>query len=186
MSFRLMPLYRLGGLGAAISMVAICGLVSLQVLFRLFDALLVLFGSSRLGIEVTGVSELASFLLVGATFLGMAYTFTHHAHIRMSLVIQRLPAAIRAFTELFCLLVATALNLLLCVSLWALMRESIEFNDVSSGLLAIPIWIPQLVLLIGMALMNLALLEALWMTARMAFTSPSSYQPADDDTSAGH
>lgn len=186
MSFRLMPLYRLGGLGAAISMVAICGLVSLQVLFRLFDALLVLFGSSRLGIEVTGVSELASFLLVGATFLGMAYTFTHHAHIRMSLIIQRLPAAIRVFTELFCLLVATALNLLLCVSLWALMRESIEFNDVSSGLLAIPIWIPQLVLLIGMALMNLALLEALWLTARTAFTSPSSYQPADDESTAGH
>lgn len=184
MSFRLMPLYRLGGLGAAISMVAICGLVSLQVLFRLVDALLVLFGSSRLGIEVTGVSELASFLLVGATFFGMA--FTHHAHIRMSLVIQRLPSAIRVFTELFCLLVASALNLLLCVSLWALMRESIEFNDVSSGLLAIPIWIPQLVLLIGMALMNLALLEALWLTARTAFTSPSSYQPADDDTSAGH
>ncbi|ALM53416.1 TRAP transporter small permease [Halomonas huangheensis] len=186
MPFRLMPLYRLGGAGAALSMVMICGLVSLQVVFRLVDAILVLFGASRLGIEITGVSELASFLLVGATFLGMAYTFTHHAHIRMSLIIQRLPAAVRVFTELFCLLVAVALNLLLCVSLWTLLQESTEFSDVSSGLLAIPLWIPQLVLLIGMSLMSLALLEALWVTAKTAFTSPASYRPADDDSSTEH
>src|SRR5690606_19024330 len=155
MSFRLMFLYRLGGLGAAVSMVAICALITLQVLFRLLDALLVLMGSARIGLEISGVSELAAFLLVGATFLGMAYTFTHHAHIRMSLIIRRFPRVMRVWSELFCLSVALLLNLLLCWSLWQLMLESLDFNDVSSGLLAIPLWIPQLVLLIGMTLMSL-------------------------------
>ncbi|WP_442487470.1 TRAP transporter small permease [Halomonas litopenaei] len=183
MTFRLMPLYRLGGLGAAASMVAICALITIQVLFRLLDALLVLFGGSRLGLEITGVSELASFLLVGATFLGMAYTFSHHAHIRMSLVIQRLPAAVRAFTELFCLAVASALNALLCVSLWQLMHESLEFDDVSSGLLAVPLWIPQLALLVGMALMSLALAEALIDTARQALTAPRRFEAPDEEPS---
>ncbi|MCA0974711.1 TRAP transporter small permease subunit [Halomonas denitrificans] len=184
MTFRLMPIYRLGGWGAAASMVAICTLITLQVLFRLLDAVLVMAGSSRLGLEITGVSELASFLLVGATFLGMAYTFTHHAHIRMSLVIQRLPAAVRAFTELACLLIASALNALLCVSLWQLMQESLEYDDVSSGLLAIPLWIPQLVLLIGMVMMSLALTEALIDTARQALQAPQRFQAPDDE--AGH
>ncbi|QEM82738.1 TRAP transporter small permease [Halomonas binhaiensis] len=180
MSFRLMFLYRLGGLGAAVSMVAICALITLQVLFRLLDAILVLVGSSRIGLEISGVSELAAFLLVGATFLGMAYTFTHHAHIRMSLIIRRLPRVLRVWSELFCLIVALLLNLLLCWSLWQLMLESLDFNDVSSGLLAIPLWIPQLVLFTGMALMSLALLEVLWATARTAFTAPGSYQPMDE------
>ncbi|MBY5967294.1 TRAP transporter small permease [Halomonas denitrificans] len=184
MTFHLMPIYRLGGWGAAASMVAICTLITLQVLFRLLDAVLVMAGSSRLGLEITGVSELASFLLVGATFLGMAYTFTHHAHIRMSLVIQRLPAAVRAFTELACLLIASALNALLCVSLWQLMQESLEYDDVSSGLLAIPLWIPQLVLLIGMVMMSLALAEALIDTARQALQAPQRFQAPDDE--AGH
>lgn len=179
--FRLTPLYRLGGWGAAACMIAICGLVSIQVLFRLLDAMLVLFGGARLGLEIGGVSELAAFLLVGASFLGTAYTFTHHAHIRMSLLIQRLPVRIRAFTETGCLVVALALNLLLCGSLWELIGESLSYGDVSSGMLAIPLWIPQLALLIGMALMSLALLEALWTTAHTALTAPSSYRPPDDD-----
>lgn len=179
--FRLMPLYRLGGWGAAASMIAICGLVSVQVLFRLLDAILVLFGGDRLGLEIGGVSELAAYLLVGASFLGTAYTFTHHAHIRMSLLIQRLPARVRVFVETWCLGVALALNLLLCWSLWALMQESLSYNDVSSGMLAIPLWIPQLTLLVGMSLMSLALLEALGSTTRTAVTAPASYQPFDED-----
>lgn len=179
--FRLMPLYRLGGWGAAASMIAICGLVSVQVLFRLLDAILVLFGGDRLGLEIGGVSELAAYLLVGASFLGTAYTFTHHAHIRMSLLIQRLPARVRVFVEAWCLGVALALNLMLCWSLWALIQESLSYNDVSSGMLAIPLWIPQLTLLAGMSLMSLALLEALWSTARTAMTAPASYQPFDED-----
>lgn len=182
--FRLMPLYHLGGWGAAASMIAICGLVSIQVLFRLLDAILVMFGSARLGLEIGGVSELAAYLLVGASFLGTAYTFTHHAHIRMSLLIQRLPVRIRVFVETWCLGVALALNLLLCWSLWSLIQESLSYNDVSSGMLAIPLWIPQLTLLVGMSLMSLALFEALWATARTAFTAPSSYQPFDDDMPA--
>lgn len=179
--FRLTPLYRLGGWGAAACMIAICGLVSIQVLFRLLDAILVVFGGARLGLEIGGVSEMAAYLLVGASFLGTAYTFTHHAHIRMSLLIQRLPTTVRAFTETACLTVALALNLLLCGSLWELIGESLSYNDVSSGMLAIPLWIPQLALLIGMALMSLALLEALWTTAYTALIAPSSYRPPDED-----
>mgnify|MGYP000211835632 CR=1 FL=1 len=184
MTFRLMWLYRLGGWGAAASMVAICGLVTLQVLFRCLDALLVLFGSSRLGLEVTGLSEIAAYLLVGATFLGTAYTFVHHAHIRMALIIQRLPSAVRVFSELFCLLVASALNLVLCRELWVLMQESLTYDDVSSGLLAVPLWIPQLALLIGMSMMFLALAEAIIHTARVAFTAPASYQAPDEEGDA--
>ena len=153
MTFKLDPLYRLGAWGAAACMLAICGMVTFQVLLRCLDALLVLVGASRLGYEISGVSEIASYLLVGATFLSLAYTFTHYAHIRVTLVIDRLPAAARAWCEVACLTIALALGALLGWEVIGLVQESLDYGDVSSGLMAIPLWIPQTVLMIGLALM---------------------------------
>ena len=182
MTFKLDPLYRLGAWGAAACMLAICGMVTFQVLLRCLDALLVLVGASRLGYEISGVSEIASYLLVGATFLSLAYTFTHYAHIRVTLVIDRLPAAARAWCEVACLTIALALGALLGWEVIGLVQESLDYGDVSSGLMAIPLWIPQTVLVIGLALLCLALLEALLTTLRQAVTAPSRYvAPGDND-----
>lgn len=186
MMFKFDKLYRLGAWGAAACMVAICTLIALQVTFRLVDALLVLVGLSRLGVSITGVSEMASYLLVGATFLGLAYTFVHHAHIRVTLLISRLPSAIRVWFEVFGLLIAVVISLLLAYGLIGLARESFQYNDVSSGFLSIPLWIPQLVLVVGVGLLALALLEALWIALRIAIHDPASFREATaiDDNEA--
>ncbi|MFG6667618.1 TRAP transporter small permease [Halomonas sp. HNIBRBA4712] len=178
MHFKLDRLYRLGAWGAAACMIAICALITLQVAFRLVDALLVLVGQSRLGISITGVSEMAAYLLVGATFLGLAYTFTHHAHIRVTLLISRLPSAVRVWFEVFGLLVALSISLVLGYSLIELVRESIQYSDVSSGFLKLPLWIPQSVLITGVALLCLALIEALIIALRIAARDPSSFREA--------
>ncbi|QOR38791.1 TRAP transporter small permease [Billgrantia diversa] len=178
MTFKFNALYRLGAWGAAACMVAICTLVALQVTFRLVDALLVLVGLSRLGFGITGLSEIAAYLLVGATFLGLAYTFVHHAHIRVTLLIGRLPSALRAWFEVFCLSVALVLSVLLSYGLVEIIRESLEFNDVSSGFLSIPLWIPQTALLVGVVLLCLALTEALVQTLRIAIREPGSFREA--------
>ena len=178
MTFKFDKLYRLGAWGAAACMVAICALIALQVTFRLVDALLVLVGLSRLGISITGVSEMAAYLLVGATFLGLAYTFVHHAHIRVTLLISRRPSAVRVWFEVFGLLSALVISVLLTDGLIGLARESLEYNDVSSGFLSIPLWIPQVVLAVGVGLLALALLEALWMAGRIALRDPSSFREA--------
>ncbi|MBD3897862.1 TRAP transporter small permease [Halomonas sp. ML-15] len=178
MTFKFDKLYRLGAWGAAACMVLICTLVALQVTFRVVDALLVLVGLRRLGLSITGVSEIAAYLLVGATFLGLAYTFVHHAHIRVTLLISRLPSAIRVWFEVFGLIVALAISLLLCYGLIELARESLQYNDVSSGFLSIPLWIPQTVLASSVGLLCLALGEALLMALRIAARDPSSFREA--------
>lgn len=186
MTFKFDKLYRLGAWGAAACMVAICALIALQVTFRLVDALLILVGLSRLGLSITGVSEMASYLLVGATFLGLAYTFVHHAHIRVTLLISRLPSVIRVWFEVFGLLIAVVISLLLAYGLVGLARESLQYNDVSSGFLSIPLWIPQSVLVVGVGLLALALLEALWIALRIAIQDPASFREATaiDDNEA--
>ncbi|MCL5425086.1 TRAP transporter small permease [Halomonas sp. NPDC076908] len=178
MTFKFDKLYRLGAWGAAACMVTICGLIALQVTFRLIDALLKLAGFGRLGLSITGVSELAAYLLVGATFLGLAYTFVHHAHIRVTLLISRLPSAIRVWFEVFGLIIALAISLLLSYGLIELARESLQYNDVSSGFLSIPLWIPQTVLATSVGLLCLALAEALFMALRIAARDPSSFREA--------
>ncbi|WP_434983460.1 TRAP transporter small permease [Vreelandella zhaodongensis] len=178
MTFKFDKLYRLGAWAAAACMVAICALIALQVTFRLVDALLVLVGLGRLGLSITGVSEMASYLLVGATFLGLAYTFVHHAHIRVTLLISRLPSVIRVWFEVFGLIVALAISLLLGYGLIELARESLQYNDVSSGFLSIPLWIPQTVLATSVGLLCLALAEALLMALRIAARDPASFREA--------
>ncbi|RUR31985.1 TRAP transporter small permease [Vreelandella andesensis] len=186
MMFKFDKLYRLGAWGAAACMVAICALIALQVTFRLVDALLVMVGLSRLGVSITGVSEMASYLLVGATFLGLAYTFVHHAHIRVTLLISRLPSAIRVWFEVLGLLIAVVISFLLAYGLVGLAGESLQYNDVSSGFLSIPLWIPQSVLVVGVGLLALALMEALWIALRIAISDPASFREstAPDDNEA--
>lgn len=183
MIYKFALLYRLGAWGAAACMVTICALVALQVTFRVLDALLVLVGLRRLGLGITGLSEIAGYLLVGATFLGLAYTFVHHAHIRVTLIISRLPSPIRVWMEVLCLSVALAIGLLLGYGLVELARESLHYRDVSSGFLSIPLWIPQTVLATGVGLLCLALTEALVITLRIAARDPDSFREltASDD-----
>ncbi|MEA2117766.1 TRAP transporter small permease [Halovibrio sp. HP20-50] len=184
MRFKFDKLYRLGAWGAAVCMVAICALIALQVAFRAVDALMVLVGLSRLGLRITGVSEIASYLLVGATFLGLAYTFVHHAHIRMTLLITRLPPAARVWFEVFGLTIALAISIVLSYGLIGLVRESLEYNDVSSGFVSIPLWIPQLVLVTSVGLLCLALAEALFMALRIAIRDPASFQDPAQPTAS--
>ncbi|WP_110667853.1 TRAP transporter small permease [Salinicola halophilus] len=180
MTYRFDPLYRLGAWGAAVCMMAICALVTAQVLLRCLDAGLVAFGAGRLGYEISGVSEIAAYLLVGATFLSLAYTFRHHAHIRVTLIVSKLAPRIRVWSEVACLAVSLALTVLLSWELVGLVNESLEYGDVSAGLLAIPLWIPQSVLVVGLLLLCLALLEALIGTLHQAVVAPSRFSPPGD------
>ena len=180
MTYKFDRLYRLGAWGAAACMVMICALVAFQVTFRLVDAFLVLIGMRRLGISITGMSEMASYLLVGATFLSLAYTFVHHAHIRVTLMLSRLPSTKRVWIEAWCLLAALALSLLLAYGLVELARESRDFNDVSSGFLSSPLWIPQTVLATGVGLLCLALVETLVTTLRIAIREPDRFRELTD------
>jgi len=175
MTYRLRPLYNLGGYLAALCLSLICLLITAQIVGRIVDRLAVGVGGDRLGLAIPGLSEVSGFLLVGASFLGLAYTFVHGGHIRVTLLIGRLPATPRAFVEVFCLSVALALSLYLGWYLYWLLADSIAFNETSYGLLSIPLWIPQTAMLSGIVLLCLALAEAWLATLVTAVTRPSSF-----------
>lgn len=140
-------LYRLSGALAAVGMVATLVLVASGVLSR------------PLGIYLPGTDDYAGYAMAACGFFALAYTFKHGEHIRVSLVLERAGPRMRAALEWFSLATATAIAATLAFYAVRLVLQSHEFEEVSQGVDATPLWIPQLSMAIGSVLLLIALVD---------------------------
>ncbi len=148
-------LYSISGAAAASFLVLICVLVSIQVIFNLITKL---FGTS-LALTIPSYSEFAGFFLASASFLALAYTLTRGGHIRVTLIIQFLPKTARFIFEIFGLGICATTSLYATWFMAGLTFESYKFSDMSPGIIAVPLWIPQTSLTVGLAILSIALLD---------------------------
>ncbi len=152
--------YRLCFNCAAVCLCLICLTVSVQVFFNLINKMSSFITGESLGWQLPSYGDFTGYFLVATTFFAGAYTFRAGAHIRVQLLLQRLghSSARRVVELVSCLAVifvigmGTYYALLLCL-------ESHEYGDVSSGLIAVPIWIPQLVMVAGLFSLWLAVVD---------------------------
>lgn len=142
-------LYRASGALAAVFLVLIGVTVMAQIIGRVF------------GVMVPSATNIAGYFLGATSFLGLAYSFRQGAHIRVTLLIERLPPPIRVAMNILALVIASAMIIYLTYFTALLVWGSWKFEEMSTGLIKIPIWIPQLGMLIGMFLFALALIEDL-------------------------
>lgn len=154
-------LYRFGGYISALQLTAIMVMVVLQVLGRVLDKALSALGMDSLGLQIPGLAELAGFLLLGATFTGLAYTLTVGGHIRVDLLHRALSANIQKALDLLVTVIALAIT---GYAIWysvLLTYDSYDFGDLSIGMVPVPLWIPQLVMVVGLIWLLIALLDVL-------------------------
>ncbi|MCB1399535.1 MAG: TRAP transporter small permease [Rhodobacteraceae bacterium] len=149
--------YMLSGALAALSILAICLLVSAQVALNILARL----GGPSLSWTIPSYADFAGYLLAAASFLALAPTFRHGTHIRVNLVVSRLGAGQGWMLELFALCVAGAAMAYATWYAGALMLESLHYGDKSTGMIAVPIWIPQVVMVAGLALLSVAIFDRL-------------------------
>lgn len=142
-----------GGL-AAVFLAMIAVLIGAQVLGRLF------------GVLVPAANELAGFCLAASTFLALPYAFRHGSHIRVNLLLLRLPPRARRWADLLCL--AGGIGLIGYFGYWCLrlVQDSIRFGEVSSGLVGIPLAIPQAAMVIGAVGLLISMIDELVAVAR--------------------
>lgn len=142
-------LYRICETLAALFMAAIALLILAQTIGR------------QLGFVVPDANELAGYSFAALTFLALAPTLRAGGHIRVSLLISRLPKPLRRGFEVWAL--GCALGLVLFCTWWTidLAIGSFRYHDVSPGVLAFPLWIPQAAMAFGLVVMSLCLLESL-------------------------
>lgn len=153
--------YRLGGALSAINLTLIMVMIVAQVLSRVLDALLVWLGLSPLGLNVPGLAELAAFMLLGATFFGLAYTFWQGGHIRVTLLLQSLPKATQRIIDILGLLLALVITAFAAWHSAWLTWDSYDFGDLSIGMVPVPLWIPQAAMVMGLIWLLVALSDAL-------------------------
>ena len=173
-------LYDASGVAAAVALVAICLLVAAQVTLRLADNLAFLVIGERYGLMIPSVAEIAGFLLAAASFLALAHAFRHGAHIRVNLLISRLPGPLRWGMEVFSLAVALGLTVFFGWNVWLMVVDSYTFGEVSYGIVAIPLWIPQSAMLLGVAIFAIAIADDL--IAVLRGRTPSYERAARDGT----
>lgn len=113
------------------------------------------------GWSIPSSNEMAGYMVLAATFLALAPSFRHGAHIRVKLVVERLPASLQRFFEFTSLLIAIVL---VGYATWwciELVRESVEYGDVSTGRLRIPLAIPQSAMVAGLGALLVSLIDCL-------------------------
>lgn len=139
-------LYTLCGYAAAFFLAAIAGVTLLQIVAR----------QLRVAIETT---EIAGFCLAAATFLGLAYTFVNGGHVRISLVAQFLPQGSHRLIELWCCTVGILMTGWSAWQMTLFTIQTFQFGDLSPGMVAMPLWIPQAGISFGLIMLCVAVAE---------------------------
>jgi TRAP-type C4-dicarboxylate transport system permease small subunit len=149
-------------------------------------ALLAAFASVMLGIVdrqvgwgLRGLDAYAGYAIASALFLALPGTLQKGEHIRVTLLLQRLPAAWRAVLEWWSLAAGVALSALLAVYAVRLVWVSRMTHDVSQGSDATPLWLPQIGMALGCLGLFVALVDAAWSRATgTAFEQASGHEAA--------
>ena len=138
-------------------------------------------GMRELGLLLRGADDIVAWLCAASAFLALAYTFRRGELVRVSLVLSKLPPRTRRHAETACL--AAAL-LVVGYTTWAVAKfvyESWQFKELAQGLIQIPIWLPQMSLVIGCAVFLVAVADELLTHLSGAKTA---YQRAEDERHA--
>jgi len=134
---------------AALCLIGLLGMVMLSVVSR------------QMGFNARGTDAYAGYLMAGAGFLALAHTFKCGEHIRVTLLLNRFGSKTRRVFEVWGLLVASLLGLLLAFYSCRLAWQSLQFNDISTGVDATPLWIPQIGMALGAVVFAIAFVDEL-------------------------
>ena len=154
-------LYKGSGWAAAMFILAICLLVMAQVMLNLIDKIASNFLGEAFGLTIPSYSDFTGFFLAAASFLALAYTLREGGHIRVSLIVQNLPTRFRHWVEIWCVAVSGGVTVYFSLYTAFLTYDSFVYNDLSPGMVAVPIWIPQMAMLLGLVVLAIALTDEL-------------------------
>jgi len=170
-------------LWAAIAcLVSIALLVGLQVGGRIVDAILSALGLARSGFVILSLSEIAGYLLAAGSFLGLAATLKGGVPIRVTMLISNVPLKVRSVLEGAALLVGAIATSYASWHLAQYAHTTWRFNEVSPGLVPVPLYIPQVAMVVGAVLLAIAFLDEFIITLR---TGRPSFTGTEDAINLG-
>ena len=142
-------------------------LMALAALALLLSFVSVMLGivDRQVGWGLRGLDAYAGYGIAAALFLALPGTLQKGEHIRVTLLLQRLPAAWRNGLEWWSLAAGLVLTGMLSAYACRLVWVSQTTNDISQGSDATPLWLPQIAMALGCVGLFVALADAAWSRA---------------------
>ncbi len=147
-------LYDAAGYAAAFFMVGTLLMVVAGIADRMF----------ALGLR--GTDMYAGYSMAASGFLALAHTLKRGEHIRVALILQAVAPKAKHALEIWSHAVGTLLSGAFAFYAIRLAYQSHEFNDISTGNDATPLWIPQIPMAVGAIVLCIALLDDLLLEFR--------------------
>jgi len=146
---RLDLLFRIGGAIGAVFIVLIATAIIVQIIGR------------ELGFQIHGADDFTAWSVAASIFMALAYTFKQGAHIKVTLITERLRGPSVKIAAIISLFISAVAIGFLTLSAAHLMYDNYQYGDLAQGLLSVPMWIPTISLFLGALLLFLAIFDSL-------------------------
>ena len=121
---------------------------------------------SFLGFSLLVVEELAGYLLVALVFLGMGIATHENSLFRVEFVIKALPPVITEILLVIYRLLCLGFTLILLLQMYRLVVDSYDRGVSAATTLATPLYVPQIVMVIGAGTLALILVAQIVQSVR--------------------
>lgn len=124
-----------------------------------------------LGLNIPSGDDFAAWCMAAMAFLALAHTFKEGEMIRVGLLVDKLTGWKKRVAEILSLGIGLVILVYFAWFATKMTIESFKFNDISQGVISIPLWIPQLGYCGGLIVLAIAFLDELVRTL-------AGYRPA--------
>jgi TRAP-type C4-dicarboxylate transport system permease small subunit len=130
-------------------------------LVAIFVLMMILSAGRPLGINLPAGDDFAAWCMAATAFLGLAHTFRNGEMIRVGLLIDRFGGSTRRVIEILSLIVGCGFVGFFAWHAAVMNYQTWQFKDMSTGVVVVPLWIPQLGYSGGLVILLIAFVDEL-------------------------
>jgi len=130
-------------------------------LIAIFVLMMLLSVGREVRLNIPAGDDFVSWCMAAMAFLGLAHTFKSGDMIRVGLLIDRLEGRVKRTFEIVSLLIGLGFIGFFTWNAVTMTYDSWRFNDISQGVVAVPLWIPQLGYSTGLTILLIAFVDEL-------------------------
>lgn len=156
------------------------GIAAGVFLVAIFAIMMVMSVGRQFAVNIPAGDDFASWCMAAMAFLGLAHTFKRGEMIRVGLLLERLHGRTKQVAEIMALGIAAAFILYFTRHAVQMTYDSWRFHDVAQGVVALPLWIPQLGFAGGLVILSIAVIDE--MISVVSGNRPSYEKGSPDET----
>jgi len=110
-------------------------------------------------LKVYWVEPVTVYMFIAASFLTIAYTMKENEHIRVDILISQLPTKVAKVLETILMIICLVLFIYVTKISYDMFANSLSMQTKDLSIIQVPIWIPQIFVVLGWAVFVLSLIR---------------------------